>query len=98
MQEKKYYVYLLATKANGTFYVGMTSDLVRRIWEHKNELADGFTKKHEIKNLVYYEVFDSPESAILREKRLKRWPRLWKMQTVEKVNPGWNDLYETLTQ
>lgn len=95
--EKKYYVYILATKANGTFYVGVTSSLAKRIWEHKNEVADGFTKEHGIKNLVYYETYDDPENAIRREKRLKKWPRLWKMKVIEKMNPDWKDLYETIT-
>jgi putative endonuclease len=97
MQEKKFYVYILVTKANGTFYVGMTSDLTKRIWEHKNEVTGGFTKEHGIKTLAYYEVFDDPENAIRREKRLKKWPRLWKMRVIEKMNPEWKDLYETLT-
>lgn len=98
MQEKKFYVYILATKANGTFYVGMTSDLVKRIWEHKNEITGGFTTEHGIKTLVYYEIFDDAENAIRREKRLKKWPRLWKMRVIEKMNPEWKDLYETITQ
>ncbi|WP_435641969.1 GIY-YIG nuclease family protein [Micavibrio aeruginosavorus] len=97
MQEKKFYVYILTKARNSTFYVGMTSNLPKRIWEHKNETADGFTKEHGIKTLVYYEVFDDPENAIRREKRLKKWPREWKMRVIEQMNPDWADLYETLT-
>lgn len=75
MPDKKYYVYILTKARNSTFYVGMTSDLPKRVWEHKNEVADGFTKTHGIKTLVYYETYDDPENAIRREKRLKKWPR-----------------------
>ena len=96
MQDKKYYVYILAKARNSTFYVGTTSNLVKRIWEHKNEVADGFTKKHGIKILVYYEIFDDPNNAIRREKRLKKWNRAWKMKVIEEVNPNWNDLYEEI--
>ena len=92
MDNKKFYVYLLAKKKNSTFYVGITSDLSRRIWEHKNETADGFTKKYCIKTLVYYEIFDDVENAIRREKRLKRWPRAWKIKAIEEMNPEWDDL------
>jgi putative endonuclease len=95
---KQYFVYILAKERNGTFYVGITSDLQRRVWEHRNETADGFTKKYGIKSLVYYEVFDDPENAIKREKRLKKWDRAWKMKTIEKLNPDWNDLYEEITK
>ena len=96
MQERKFYVYILAKARNSTFYVGMTSDLPKRIWQHKNEVADGFTKDYGIKTLVYYEIFDNSENAIKREKRLKKWPREWKMKVIEQMNPNWNDLYETL--
>jgi len=96
MTAKQFYVYILATKNNGTFYVGVTSDLVRRVWQHKNEVVEGFTKKHAIKTLVYYEVFGDAETAIKREKRLKRWSRASKMKAIEEMNPEWNDLYETI--
>ena len=86
----------MAKERNSTFYVGITSDLSKRIWEHKNEVADGFTKKYGIKNLVYYEIFDDPENAIKREKRLKKWNRTWKMRVIEEMNPNWDDLYETI--
>lgn len=96
MLEKRYYVYILTRKRNSTFYVGVTSDLAKRVWEHKNGVADGFTKRYGIKTLVYYEVFDDPENAIRREKRLKRWSRAWKIALIEKANPAWDDLYETI--
>lgn len=95
-QEKKFYVYILAKARNSTFYVGVTSDLVKRVWEHKNEQADGFTKQYGIKTLVYYEIHETAESAILREKRLKKWERTWKMRIIEEMNPDWQDLYETI--
>ncbi|MGB4107127.1 MAG: GIY-YIG nuclease family protein [Alphaproteobacteria bacterium] len=94
--EKQYYVYILAKARNSTFYVGMTSDLAKRIWEHKIETADGFTKKYNIKNLVYFETFNDPENAIKREKRLKKWNRTWKMRLVEEKNPDWKDLYDEI--
>jgi len=93
---KQFYVYILTKRRNSTFYVGITSDLPKRIWEHKNEVADSFTKKHDIKMLVYYEVFDNAEYAIRREKRLKRWNRAWKMKVIEAMNPHWHDLYEDI--
>ena len=96
MNEKKFYVYILAKARNSTFYVGVTSNLPKRIWEHKNEVADGFTKKHNIKFLVHYEAFDDAENAIRREKRLKKWNRTWKMRLIEETNPDWNDLYEQI--
>ncbi len=93
---KQYYVYIMAKARNSTFYTGITSDLRKRVWEHKNEIAEGFTKDHNIKMLVYYEVFDDPENAIQREKRLKKWNRPWKMRIIEEMNPDWNDLYEEI--
>ena len=95
---KQYYVYILAKGRNSTFYTGFTENLVKRIWEHKNELADGFTKKYDVKTLVYYEVFDSYESALFREKQLKKWRRDSKMKLIENINPDWNDLYERICQ
>lgn len=96
MTEKKFYVYILAKARNSTFYVGVTSNLPKRIWEHKNETFDSFTKKHNIKMLVYYEVHEDAENAIKREKRLKKWNRPWKMRLIEEMNPDWNDLYEQI--
>jgi putative endonuclease len=92
----QYYVYILAGKRNGTLYIGVTSDLVRRVFEHKSDLVDGFTKNYGIHNLVYYEEADSIDSAIAREKQLKKWNRAWKIRLVEKVNPVWRDLYPDL--
>jgi putative endonuclease len=89
---KNYYVYILASKRNGTLYIGMTNDLNRRIYEHKNNLIDGFTKKYSVKTLVYYESTESVESAITREKQLKKWNRKWKLNLIEKENPEWKDL------
>ncbi|MFA6409478.1 MAG: GIY-YIG nuclease family protein [Gammaproteobacteria bacterium] len=95
---KNFYVYILANKRNGTIYVGVTSDLIKRIWQHKNSIADGFTKKYDIKKLVYYEHHHNAESAIHREKRLKEWKREWKLDLIEKFNPEWNDLYDSILQ
>ena len=92
----RYYVYILAGKRNGTLYIGVTSDLVRRIFEHKNDLVDGFTKEYGVHKLVYYEATDSIDSAIAREKQLKKWNRAWKVRLVEKANPVWRDLYPDL--
>jgi len=86
-------VYMLANKRNGTLYVGVTSDLVKRIWEHKNNLADGFSKRYKLHNLVWYEVHENMDSAIVREKRIKYWKRKWKLALIEGSNPDWQDLY-----
>jgi len=89
----QYYVYLLASKKNGTLYLGVTSNLIKRVYEHKNNLVSGFTQKYKIQNLVYYETTDDINSAITREKQLKKWKRAWKIELIEKNNPGWRDLY-----
>ena len=89
-------VYILASKKDGTLYTGVTSDLARRIWEHKNNLVKGFTKRYSIHNLVWYEVHESMESAIEREKRLKDWKRIWKLELIESNNPEWRDLCDTI--
>lgn len=94
--EKNYYVYILANKRNGTIYTGVTSDLSKRIWDHKQKLEDGFTKQYDVTKLVYYEIHNDVNEAIAKEKRLKRWHRQWKLQLIEKDNPTWKDLYETL--
>ena len=83
----------MASKRNGTLYIGVTSDLLKRIWEHKNNLVDGFTKRYGVHQLVWYELHESIESAILREKHLKEWKRKWKLQLIEKSNPEWQDLF-----
>jgi len=89
-------VYILASKRNGTLYIGVTSDLAKRIWQHKNEVVDGFTKRYSAHHLVWYELHETMESAIGREKSLKNWKRVWKLELIEKSNPGWQDLYETI--
>jgi putative endonuclease len=93
---KQYYVYILSSKKNGTSYLGMTSDLVKRIYEHKQNVVDGFTQKYNIHYLVYYEVYQSVEEAILREKQMKKWNRKWKIRCIEKMNPEWKDLYDEI--
>lgn len=89
-------MYILASKKNGTLYVGVTSNLIKRIYEHKENLADGFTKKYNIHNLVYYETVDNWEVAITREKQIKEWKRDWKIKLIENKNPDWIDLYKEL--
>jgi len=89
---KFYYIYLLASKKNGTLYVGITNNLRRRIFEHKNKLIDGFTKKHGVDQLVYFEQHSDVRAALAREKSLKKWKRTWKLELVEKINPEWKDL------
>lgn len=96
--EKAFYIYILANKRNGTLYIGVTSDLIKRIWEHKNKVIDGFSKKYGIDTLVYYEQHNSAESAINREKRLKDWNRKWKLKLIEKHNPEWKDLYTDIAE
>jgi putative endonuclease len=91
---KNYYIYIITNKPKGILYIGMTNNLVRRGYEHRNGLIDGFTKKYNLKRLVYFEVFNHVEAAILREKRLKKWNRQWKIDLIEKDNPIWDDLYE----
>ena len=93
----QYYVYLLASQRNGTLYAGVTRDLLKRVWEHKNGTVDGFSKRYAVIRLVWYEVHDDVRNAIAREKEIKRWNRAWKIKLIEKKNSGWNDLYETLT-
>ena len=90
---KSYYVYILTSKRNGTLYIGVTSNLIKRTQEHKGKIADGFTKKYNIHKLVYYEQTGDANSAISREKQLKKWNRSWKIKLIEKENPNWNDLY-----
>ena len=91
-----YYVYILAGKRNGTLYVGVTNDLVRRVWEHKEGVVKGFTKKYDVKRLVYFEMFDQVDFALHREKTLKHYIREWKINLIEKDNPDWRDLYDDL--
>jgi putative endonuclease len=91
-----YFVYILASKRNGTLYIGVTNDLVRRIYEHKKGLIEGFTKRYDVKILVYYEIHSEIKNAIKREKQLKKWLRRWKIELIEKMNPGWEDFYDDL--
>ena len=87
------YVYILASQKNGTLYTGITSDLVKRVWQHKNNVVEGFSKKYHVHLLVWYEVHNEIETAITREKQIKEWKRLWKLELIEKINPTWRDLY-----
>ncbi len=94
--QKLFFVYILTSRPNGTLYTGITSNLIKRTWEHKNKVTEGFTKQYDINTLVYYEHFLDPENAINREKRLKKYNRQWKIDLIENMNPNWKDLYEDL--
>lgn len=94
--QKQYYLYILASKRNGNLYIGITNDIIRRVGEHKLKLIDGFAKKYNVALLVYYEVFNDVNEAILREKRLKKWNRDWKIRLIESINPNWDDLIDKL--
>ena len=89
-------VYILASKRNGTLYIGVTSDLIKRAWEHKNDQVDGFSKKYAVHHLVYYELHENMVSAITREKQIKKWNRAWKLELIEKENSDWKDLWEEI--
>ncbi len=89
-------VYILASGYNGTLYIGVTSDLIQRVWQHKNDLAPGFTKRYQVHCLVYYEYHQDMDAAILREKTIKKWRRSWKVELIESVNPEWRDLWEEI--
>ncbi|MBW1782372.1 MAG: GIY-YIG nuclease family protein [Deltaproteobacteria bacterium] len=94
--DKQPAVYILASNRNGTLYTGVTSDLVKRVWEHKNDTVEGFTRRYSIHRLVWYEIHQNMGSAILREKRIKGWKRKWKIQLIESNNPKWEDLYHNI--
>ncbi len=94
--EKQFYVYILTNARNGTLYTGVTNDLLRRVWEHKNGVVEGFTKQHELEKLVWYEIHATAYDAITREKRIKAWKRDWKKRIIEEMNPYWNDLYDSI--
>jgi putative endonuclease len=96
VRDHLYYVYILASRRNGTLYVGVSNDVMRRTWQHKSDLVEGFTKKYGVHILAHYELFHDIDVAIAREKRLKKWNRAWKIRLIEKDNSGWNDLYERL--
>jgi putative endonuclease len=93
---RQYYVYILASKRNGTLYIGVTNDLIRRVEEHKQGKGSTFTKKYGVDRLVYYDYTDDVSGAILREKQLKKWKRQWKIDLIEETNPNWKDLYDEL--
>ena len=94
---RNYYVYIMASKRNGTLYTGVTSDLIKRVWQHKSGEIPGFTSKYKINQLVYYEIFGDIFVAIQSEKNIQAWRRNWKLQLIEKNNPDWNDLYNIIT-
>jgi len=95
--KEHFYIYMLASEERGTIYIGVTSDLIKRVWEHKNKVVEGFTKRYEVGQLVYYEVHDSAEFALTREKQMKEWKRQWKINLIEEENPHWHDLYDRIT-
>ncbi|EIZ80834.1 excinuclease ABC subunit C [Novosphingobium sp. Rr 2-17] len=94
--EKHGAVYIMASKRNGTLYIGVTSDLKARVWQHKEGTFDGFTKQYGCKTLVWYAVFDRVEDAIRREKQMKEWRRAWKLRVIEEINPDWDDLFKSI--
>ncbi|MDG1858869.1 MAG: GIY-YIG nuclease family protein [Emcibacteraceae bacterium] len=90
------FIYIMASEMNGTLYIGVTSDLVKRVWQHKNGTFEGFSKQYKTNMLVYYEQLDTMEQAIIREKQLKEWKRMWKMRIIMEMNPNWDDLYGSI--
>lgn len=94
--EKQFYLYIMASRRNGTIYIGVTSELIKRIWEHKEGIVKGFTKKYNVQMLVYYEIHKDAEAAIIREKQIKKWNREWKLRLIEEKNPRWQDLYDDI--
>ncbi len=94
--DKAFYVYMLASARYGTVYLGVTSNLVKRVWEHREGMVEGFTKKHDVKQLVWFEAHDDAISAITREKQLKKWNREWKIRLIQRENPYWRDLYKDI--
>ncbi|MCX6713747.1 MAG: GIY-YIG nuclease family protein [Candidatus Vogelbacteria bacterium] len=96
MSPKIYYIYILASRRNGTLYIGVTNNLVRRVCEHKDKITEGFTKKYSVNKLVYYEEYDDVNNALDREKCLKKWNRKWKLNLIEQDNPEWLDLYDEI--
>ena len=98
IMDKQYYVYIMASKRAGMLYIGVTSNLIKRVYEHKNDLVEGFTNKYHIHNLVYFETTPDVQTALTREKQLKKWNRAWKDGLIEKNNPEWRDLYVDLIQ
>src|SRR6266705_968810 len=97
-KERAYWVYILASRLGGTLYIGVTNDLIRRVYEHKSHFVPGFTSQYGVCRLVHFERFDDIESAIRREKRLKKWKRAWKIRLIEETNPNWDDLYPLIAR
>ena len=93
-----FYVYLLASRKHGTLYLGVTNDLVRRVYEHRNKIVKGFSARYGVTKLVWFECYDDPENAITREKDIKKWRRDWKIRLIEEGNPNWEDLYASITR
>lgn len=96
MSERAYFVYILASQRNGTLYVGVTNDLARRVWQHRTGHGSQFAARYKVTHLVWYETYNNPQVAIAREKQLKGWERRWKLELIERMNPGWKDFYEEL--
>jgi putative endonuclease len=96
MEKRRYCIYILASDKNGTLYIGVTNNLAKRIYEHKNKIIKGFTEKYKVDKLVYYEIHGEVSAALYREKQLKKWNRQWKVELIEKENPGWTDLYNKI--
>ena len=96
--EKTYCVYILASGRYGTLYTGVTSDLVKRAWQHREKLVDGFTKKYDVEKLVWYELHEDVIAAITREKQIKKWNRAWKINMIQQQNPLWEDLYDAIVR
>jgi putative endonuclease len=97
VDETQGYVYILATKAYGTLYIGVTSNLAKRVWEHREHVVPGFTRRHRVARLVWYECHESIDAAITREKQIKEWHRDWKVNLIQAMNPDWRDLYDEVT-
>ena len=97
-EKENFYVYILASKRYGTFYIGVTSNLVQRIWQHRNDEIEGFTSKYSVKQLVWYERHENSEHAIKRERNMKEWQRQWKIELIEEANPYWHDLYHDMAK
>lgn len=97
IMQKTFYTYMMASGKHGTIYIGMTSDLVKRVWQHKNHVTDGFTDQHDVTRLVWYEQHSTAENAIIHEKRLKKYKRDWKANLIEQGNPHWTDLYPAIS-
>jgi putative endonuclease len=95
---KRFFVYILASDRNGTLYTGVTSNLVQRIWQHKEKAVPGFTTQYNVGRLVYFAELATAEAAITREKQIKKWNRAWKLRLIEEQNPGWDDLYDVITR